>query len=123
MTETDAKGLSGTDWMGLVTIVIEAAILGVSRLYTGSFVELFSESGGAIPWLTKVVISPAYGAVCALTLLLCGSAMWWPSLKHRPSTKRLFLVLGFVFGLGAIALYVIGLYLPIFALGELAGSQ
>ena len=72
--------------------------------------------------LTQVVVTPVYGAVCAVMLLLFGSAMWWPSLRSRPGTKRILLVLGFVLGLCAIGLYVIGLYLPIFQVADLVSQ-
>ena len=104
------------DWLGLVTILVQAGILGFSRTYTGAFHELFAQTGADPGLLTNVVLSPIYGALTALLIVLCGSALWWPSLRGKMSMKRGFLMTGFLLGMIAIALYVIGLYIPIFAL-------
>jgi hypothetical protein len=123
MTEARRDKLNAMDWMGVATLAIEALVLVVSRVYTSKFTEVFSEFGGDLTVLTKIVLSPVYGAIAAALLLLCASAMWWPALRGRQGTKRTFLVIGFVFGLGTIGLYVIGLYLPIFTMADLASQQ
>lgn len=106
--------MSSLDWMGVVTLVIEAAILFLSRLKSDQFTQMFAEMGGDLPLLTKIVLTPAYGAAWGLVLLLLASTNWWPTLRGRESAKRTAMVIGFVTGLGAIAAYMVGLYMPLF---------
>ncbi len=114
--------MSGLDWMGVVTLVIEAAVLFGSRVYSSRFVETFEEFGGDLPLLTQVVLTPAYGAICGGLLLLLASTNFWPTLRGRDGAKKMAMVVGFVAGLGAIMTYVIGLYLPLFQVADNVGG-
>jgi hypothetical protein len=114
VTEEPNKKMSGLDWMGVVTLVIEAVVLLGSRMYSARFVATFEEFGADLPFLTKLVLTPAYGAVCGGLLLLVASMNFWPTLRGRDGFKKMAMVIGFVAGLGAIMTYVIGLYMPLF---------
>ena len=118
MRDDDTQSHSPLDWLGVVTLVIEAAVLFASRVYSDQFTETFSEFGAELPTLTIVILTPAYGAVCGALLLLIASTQWWPTLRNRPSARRTAMVVGFVAGLVAIMAYVIGLYLPIFRVAD-----
>lgn len=92
-----------------------AALVGlaVTRFFVvPSFVSMFQDFGGELPWITQAAIEPGVSATLAgLSLALCGTGLW----RRRVSL----LVVSTVLAALAIVFTVVALYAPIF---ELAGA-
>ncbi len=110
--------LTAFDWIGIVLVAVVASLLFTVPIASApTFEKMFREFSVELPPLTRLVLRPWFAIGGGLASLATCALAAKRSLSI--AKRRLFIVLGFVVGLAAIALCLIGLYLPVF---QLAGS-
>lgn len=112
--------LTVLDWNGLVFVVPPVVLLLIaSPVVTPAFAEMFASFGpeSGLPAITRLVMSwwlPPLLAAVPLALVIAAAT------GRRPiGTRRLLGVAAFLCGAAGAALYLVGMYAPIYAI---AGS-
>lgn len=107
------------DWIGIVYVVGSILGLFVFPKIALIFNKMFMDFGGVLPTLTEVVLKPWFSIVLGLICLCIFSMQWLPAIKGNINRKRAVIILSFLAISAALAICMIGLYLPIF---KMAGS-
>lgn len=109
--------LTVLDWIGVImTAGTVVALIVLPRVAAPWFEIMYRDLGGEMPALTRFVLSAWGGPVLSIipaALLFVGLVLQ----KDAPiAQRRLLLVLAFVATVIGSALYLFGLYLPIFTI-------
>ena len=117
---SSVRSFSVLDWSGVAVVCKTIVALASLPPYLAPrFSQMFADFGGTLPALTRWITSyPWLGPLAALVLaMLVAAGLAAPPLSL--GSRRRLLVVAFLVAGGALALFVWGLYMPIFAL---AGS-
>jgi hypothetical protein len=120
MSESQAiQKLTILDWVGITFVIFQIIGLFAFPKLALAFKDMFTDFGGPLPLLTRVVIKPWFsilvGIVCSGVFLL----QLLDPIKSRIGRRRTVIVLSFLVALAGYAICIVGLYLPIF---KIAGS-
>ncbi len=109
--------LTALDWIAVVLAgLLALSLVAFPLAVTPAFAAMFRDFGGPLPWLTRLVLRPWLAPALALApagLLALGLG---PRAAASIGQRRALVVAAFVLGLGAVALCLLALYAPIFAL-------
>lgn len=86
-----------------------------------TFVAMFRELGSIdeLPLVTRATLSSWYGAgLAALIAAVAAAAL---TLRLGAATRRVALAVSCALGLAGLAVYIFGVYLPLFELADLVG--
>ena len=117
-TKPAPSELSALDWIAAgLDIILGLALLAATFLVSPAFLSMYEDFGGRLPGMTVFVTRSWYPIASGfLVLILTGAGLFSPTpLK----TRRALLVAAFFIGLVLAAIYLWGLYAPVF---ELAGA-
>jgi len=118
MESRKAEDLTSLDWIAaILDITIGLALLSVPFAVTPAFMSMFEEFGGQLPGITLFVARSWFPVASGfLVLALTGAGLF----SRMPlKTRRALLVAAFLIGLVLGAVYLWGMYAPVF---ELAGA-
>ncbi len=110
------------DWIGVVYTVGQIIGLFLFPTIAVAFADMYVDFGGALPLLTRVVTQPWFSIVLGAICLSVFSLQWLQFFKSRLKRRRAVVVLSFLLASAAMAVCVIGLYLPIFKMASPIGS-
>jgi type II secretory pathway component PulF len=112
------EDLTALDWIAaILDIVVGFSLLAVPFAVTPAFLSMFEEFGGQLPAITLFVARSWFPIASGfLVLALTGAGLF----SRMPlKTRRALLVAAFFIGLILGAVYLWGMYAPVF---ELAGA-
>lgn len=118
-TERDGRlaQLTVLDWIGLVSVAPAVAfLLAAPLVVTPAFAELFANFGSDsnVPAITRLVM--AWWLPPALALVPAALVIAAISGQRALARRRLLGVAAFLCGAAGVALYLVGMYAPIFAI-------
>jgi len=118
MEPRKAEDLTALDWIAaIMDITLGLALLAVPFAVTPAFIAMFEDFGGRLPGITLFVARSWFPLSSGfLVLALAGAGLF----SRTPlKTRRALLVAAFFIGLVLGAVYLWGMYAPVF---ELAGA-
>lgn len=108
--------LTPFDWLGACLAGLPAFALLAFPVQGRRFAAMFADFGAQkdLPVLTRLAVSVSFPvALGLLVVVLIGAGV---TLRAPLAARRACIIAGFVLGVGAFALCLVGLYLPIFSL-------
>ena len=110
------RALTALDWIGFCVAALPALFLiGWSLFFVRGYVAMFEDFDMALPVLTRLVLSPRFALVLAGAI---GAALLGTLAVPGLGWKRALIVATFLLGLGAVALCIAGVYLPVFQMAD-----
>jgi hypothetical protein len=115
MEAKKAEDLTALDWIAaILDMLVGLFLLAAPFAITPAFVSMFEEFGADLPGITVFVTRSWYPIASGfLVLVLTGSGLISPM---PMKTRRALIVAAFLIGLVLGAIYLWGLYAPIFGL-------
>jgi hypothetical protein len=117
-----ANAFTVLDWIGVVLTMGQIMGLFFFPTIAVAFADMYADFGGSLPLLTRFVTQPWFTIVLGVICLSVFSLQWLKFFKSRLKRRRAVVVLSFLLASAAMAVCVIGLYLPIFKLASPIGS-
>jgi hypothetical protein len=117
-----ANAFTVLDWIGVVLTMGQIMGLFFFPTIAVAFADMYADIGGSLPLLTRFVTQPWFTIVLGVICLSVFSLQWLKFFKSRLKRRRAVVVLSFLLASAAMAVCVVGLYLPIFKLASPIGS-
>ena len=101
----------------VLTFIAMGAFAGVFLFIRPSFLSMYRDFGGDLPWITSTVTHPIFGASAILlsNLLLCAGVVM---ALRRGRSGRAILIVTLLSNVVALGVTLVGLYAPIFVIAE-----
>ena len=120
-SDTGSHDLTVLDWIGVAIAALAAAALASFPVTIApTFRGMFHDFSTALPGVTSLVLTSWWAPTIALVAGGCVATAIGLHYQLTLGRRRLLVLLGFLIALTGVGITVIGMYLPIFQVADVA---